>query len=89
MKQSRKDTGAKELARVFQKIQKIKTEISLMSDGSTWERSVVKKKSEKIKGPWIKVNQMCCPNRGGYDLRRIFLDIFTRGGWHRDKKKVS
>jgi hypothetical protein len=82
---SRKSTGAKEIARVFQKTKKIKTEMSLMSDGSTWERSVTKK---SIKSPWVKVSQIGRPNQG-YDLRRIFLDIFMRGGWKNDKKKVS
>lgn len=89
--ETRKSTGAKEIARVFQKTNKVKTEISLMSDGGTWERSVTK----KTKSPWVKVNHMTRPTSwtnpwfGWTDLRRIFLNIFKNGGWCHDKKKGS
>jgi hypothetical protein len=95
----KKSTEAKELARVFHKTKKVKTEISLTSDGSVWERTIFKKKSglvrEKIKGPWIKINRMQRPDSwrnpwfGWVDLRRIFLTLFKNGGWRHDKKKGS
>lgn len=77
----RTTTKATEIARVSKKIKKPtwkKTIMTLMSDGSTWERMVVKAPSgKKIKSEWIKFNQV---SRTKY-TRSMFLRIFSGEGW--------